>query len=295
MSRSSTAAAPDPSAIDASLHLLVHQLADDLAAGALAPALLHVALEPDGLQLGLRELDGRHPSELLLGFVAPEGWYAVGSAAAGHAYGVADRATLAPTRCRVQTVTLLSRSGELAHRTIVENDPELTEQLAGEEVEGEQTDLLRLALELPTSPPPCSTAVYWGIQWLAGLQTAAPPASWDDVARAHPALALLSADVVYGPDDLVDAAASFARVCTWRRLRELVVTGAFAVPGLDGSDARWLDDGAFSRWVLTRCAPLSSLRDDVLAQLPDDLGRRLVATLAELGVPDQAWPERPDD
>ena len=184
MSRSSTAEAPDPSAVDASLHLLVHQLADDLASGSMSPALLHVALGPDGLQLAVFELDGRHPSEYLLGFVAPDDWYALGSATAGNAYDAADRSTLAPARHRVHTVTLLSRSGELAHRTVVEDHPVMTERLSGEEVIGEQIDLLRLALGLPTDPPPCDTGVYWAIGWMAALM-ATPPMPRSPSAPRH--------------------------------------------------------------------------------------------------------------
>lgn len=282
---------PDPSAIDASLHLLVHQLAEELSTGALAPSLLHVAPDADGVRLGLLDLDGAHPSTHLLGFVAPDDWYALGSATAGYAYDVGDRGTLAPRRRRVHTVVLLSRSGELAHRTVVEDDPALGDDLDREEITGEQVDLLRLALGLATPPPPCGTDVFWTIEWLSAV-LGTEPSTWSDVARSHPALALLAHDgPPPDPDAIVDAAGAFVRVCTWRRLREMVVAGRFDVPELAADDARWLDEGAFARFVLTRCPPLSMLRRHAIQVLPAALGRRLESTLHQLGVPEASWPD----
>ena len=289
MSRSSTAAAPDPSAIDASLHLLVHQLADDLASGSMSPSLLHVVLGPDGLQLAMFELDGRHPSEYLLGFVAPDDWYALGSATAGNAYDAADRSTLAPARHRVHTATLLSRSGELAHRTVVADSAELTERLSGEEVTGEQIDLLRLALGLPTDPPPCDARVYWAIGWLAAVMNRPSIRTWNDVVAAHPARAV--SEGVASATAVAERAGAFVDKCSWRRMRRMASRGTIELPSVSPEDARWLDDGAFARMVLSRCPPLSLLRRRVAERLSDDLGRRLFATLDELGVPETAWPE----
>lgn len=293
MPRSSTAAAPDPSAVDASLHLLVHQLADDLATGSLPPSLLHVALGPDGLQLGLLDLEGRHPSELLLGFVAPDDWYALGSATAGNAYHAADRSTLAPARHRVHTVTLLSRSGELAHRTLVQDEPAMTERLSGEAVTGEQIDLLRLALGLPTDPPPCSTGVYWAIGWLASIMAGPPPSTWDDLVRAHPAAPVRQVADDGDLDLVFERAERYVAACTWKRLRRMAASGTVTVPSVSPDDARWLDEGAFARLVLARCPPLSLMRRRVAERLPEALNRRLAAALDRLGVPESAWPERP--
>jgi formylglycine-generating enzyme required for sulfatase activity len=100
----------------------------------------------------MKDLEGHHPTNLLLGFVAPPEWHAIGSATAGRAYDLDDRAERTSPHRRVHTVTLVSRTGEVAQRTVVHDDPELTARLnePDEEVAGEQIDLLRLALELPT-------------------------------------------------------------------------------------------------------------------------------------------------
>jgi len=150
----------DPVAADASLHLLADHLADALAAGELAPCLLHVGgADADGFELGVLPLDGAHPTEVLLGLTAPEHWHAVGLATSGWAYHVAERSDPGRRRRRVHVVSLLSRSGEHAHRT-TSDDVDLAARLAGEAPVGEQVDLLRRVLGLATDPPPVDAAAY---------------------------------------------------------------------------------------------------------------------------------------
>ncbi|MDZ7674247.1 MAG: hypothetical protein U5K30_04170 [Acidimicrobiales bacterium] len=289
---------PDPSVLDASVHLLVPELLTGLVAGDTPPSLLNVVPCDDGIDLGMRPLDGVHPTDYLLGFVAPPVWYALGLATTGTAYDVADRATLAPRASRVHVVTMLTRSGELAHRAHVDGDPERSRALStpDDELGGEQIDLLRLALELPTPPPPCGAEVYWAIEWLAAILEHGATA-WDLVIAHHPSMALrrrLGDPLVQSPSELdfLEFAASFGRVCTWRRLRELVADDVFAVPALTAPEARWLDDGAFARWVLSRCPPLSMLRAQVDDDMPSNVAARIHATLERLGVPAAAWPDR---
>jgi hypothetical protein len=286
----------DPSAIDASLHLLTRQILDELSSGDLAPCLLHVAPDDDGVRLGMKDLEGHHPTNLLLGFVAPPEWHAIGSATAGRAYDLDDRAERTGPHRRVHTVMLVSRTGEVAQRTVVNDDPELTARLnePAEEVVGEQIDLLRLALELPTEPPPCEATVYWSIEWLAALlATDTPATTWRDVVTTHPFVRLIIGDDEEGSDAdwCVEQLARLREVATWTSMRSLTAQGLLSMPGLCDRDARWLDDGAFARFVLTRCPPLSGLRAQVADVLPPSLGRRLDETLDELGVPRAAWPD----
>jgi hypothetical protein len=42
----------------------------------------------------------------------------------------------------------------------------------------------------------------------------------------------------------------------WAALRELVVEGGWPALGLTPEDAAWLDDGSFSRWVMSQGRPL---------------------------------------
>lgn len=294
-----------PAPIDASLHLLVEHLLDGLRAGDVPPALLHVtAGDTEGFELGVLPLEGRHPSELLLGTVAPPEWHAVGLASGGWASHSADRAQPDRRRTRVHVVTILSRSGEVAHRMHVE-DPDLipvpVDRLDEEAPGGEQIDLLRRCLELPTDPPPCTGAVYWAIRWLA--EVCATPAdeltTWDDVAACHPAVPLLrrspgTASAVLEPLQLVPIARAFARIFDWATIRRLLADGRFEVDELAPADAEWFDDGAFARFLLNRCPPLGFLRQQVDQHLSPRLAARVRTTLGRLDVPSTSWPEHDD-
>lgn len=279
----------DPLAADATLHLLADQLVRDLAADRLPPSLLHLALpDAEGCQIGFLPLEGDHPSDLLIGFTAPPEWYAIGIAAHGWAHHL-DR-TSGRGRQRVHVVTLLSRSGEHAHRTWLDDEPSALDDT--DPPAGEQVDLLRLTLGLTTAPPPCESGTYFAIEWLAALlDTDAGAMTWDDVCRHHPATTLLARHSRHRDEDFADIASSFARVCSWSRLRQLTVSGQFPAPELVASDGAWFDDGAFARYLLNRCPPLSLLRAQVRDHLPGPLADRLDRALRQLGVPETTWPE----
>lgn len=293
----------DPVAADASIHLVADELLAGLRTG-LEPALVHVAIDGPNAQIGLKPLDGHHPSDLLVGFTAPSSWHALGIATRGHAYPIADRgappSAVPRRRARVEVVALLSRSGELAHRVHVQDDDDLATALGStpDGATGEQIDLLRLALGLPTDPPPCGSDVFWTIEWLSALlgDRSRDITEWDDVTARHPAVSLLmrADDVERRGADFVDVVTAFHGVCTWPRLRSLVRDGRFTAPELIPSDADWFDDGGFARFLLSRCPPLSMLRSQVDDQLPSSLADRLTRTLDQLGVPRAPWPDTSD-
>jgi len=282
----------DPLAADASLHLLADHLAQALAAGDLDPCLLHVGgPEADGFDLGVLPLEGRHPTELLLGTIAPPDWHAVGMATSGWAYHASDRGDPGRRRRRVHVVTLVSRTGEHAHRTLAD-DPALAQQLSGAGLpEGEQVDLLRRALGLPTGPPPVDASAYWTIQWLTDLDAHEHVPTVQAALDLHPAMRLLRHGVRGADVDAEDVIAAFHRVLTWPRLRTLAARDRFEVPELSAADAAWLDDGAFARFVLNRCPPLHLLRRGVAQRLPHDVATAIDDLLGRLEVPDFAWPD----
>lgn len=294
-----------PAPIDASLHLLVDHLVDGLCAGDLSPALLHVtAGDTEGFDLGILPLDGRHPTELLVGTVAPPEWHAVGMACGGWAYHASDRGKADRRRSRVHIVTVLSRSGEFAHRTRVEDADAMgvsVERLDEDAPVGEQVDLLRRCLALPTDPPPCDSAVYWAMRWLS--EVLGTPTDeldgWDDVGALHPAVPLLrrspgSAAALLEPLQLVPIARAFARIFDWPMIRTMLGEGRFEIDELVAADADWFDDGAFARFLLNRCPPLGMLRQQVEEHLPGPLAERVAATLARLEVPHTSWPDSSD-
>jgi hypothetical protein len=282
----------DHLATDASLHLLADHLTEILARGELRPCLLHVTTpDADGFDLGVKPLDGVHPTDALLGTTAPTDWHAVGIATHGWAYHVAERGDPARRRHRVHVVTLLSRSGEHAHRTRSDDD-DLDAVLADEAPSGEQVDLLRRVLGLPTDPPPCDPSTYWSIEWLSALVgTDQPVESLADAVGLHPVTGLLRRGTAIGAADTVDVLAAFHRVLTWGRLRELAALDRFSVPDLTPQDAAWLDDGSFARFVLNRCPPLHLLRARLDDHLPGAVADAVLDLLDDLGVPDTSWPD----
>lgn len=287
--------APDsgPLATDASLHLLADHLADALDADELTPSLLHVAgVDGGGFDMGTLPLDGQHPTDLLLGFTAPADWYALGLATGGWAYPVDQRNRPDRTRIRVQVVSLLTRSGELIHRTR-SGDPALARSLSEELPAGEQVDLLRLALGLATDPAPCDAGVYWTILWLSALTSSdtAPPTCLAEAVRQHPAFQMLDAAEEHLDDDVTDVLAGFHRVCTWRRLQQLAAEGAWPVPDVRPALVHWFDEGAFARFLLNRCRPLGAVRAELSETLDAALVSSIDVVLDALGIPLTAWPD----
>lgn len=289
--RASRAHCPDPTVVDASLHLLADGILTSLVDGAFPPSLLNVSPADDGVDLGTRPLDGAHPSELLLGFTAPDDWHALGIATAGWAYPTEQRGRPDRDRTRVHLVTMVSRAGEIAHRTHVD-DPDLHAELDRETPGGEQVDLLHRALGLPTDAPPCDADVYWAIEWLIGVLNAGDVRTFDDALALHPAMMLLASGGTSVPQgEVVEAIEAFARVSDWRRLRGLVADGRFPAPELAPEDATWLDDGSFARFLLSRCPPLRELRHHVDTQLRRRVARPIGELLDELGLPATSWPD----
>lgn len=285
-----------PLAADASLHLLADHLADALADDQLQPCILHVGgIDGDGFDLGVKPLDGAHPTEHLLGLTAPDDWHAVGIATHGHAYHVADRGDPDRRRHRVHVVTLLSRTGEHAHR-IRADDPGIAAALSEEVPVGEQVDLLRRVLQLPTDPPPCDASAYWSTEWLARLVSADPPVlTLRDAFATHPAMELLQRDgrraIREARRDAEDVLRAFHRVATWPRMRTLAASERFPIPELLPGDADWLDDGSFARFLLNRCPPLPLLRARLALHLPSDVAEAVLEVLDRLGVPERTWPD----
>jgi hypothetical protein len=231
------------------------------AAGAeLAPvaggALLRVHhLGPGRGALSWRPLDGLHPLEVLMGFVAPPDWRAVGVCTAGLAHRPGGTA---PVR-----ITLLVDRGGASASVLHHDDGAVGDEVLPGRTEGVVADACRRALGLPTRPPPPSSLPLWTATWLDRVVTAAtgrepgrPELSWAAVARLHPAST--------GPADpiaLALAAAALAEAWPWHRLRAepSVADVVGAVP--DAAVAAWMDDGMWARRVAEGLAPIADLLD----------------------------------
>jgi hypothetical protein len=263
----------------------------DMADAALAPtsdaAIPRVAsLGADGPdELAWFPLEGGHPLDVLLGFVAPDHWAALGVSTPGHAHPVGDDGRVArstdPSPIRV--TVLFDRSGRAAGR--LRQGGEVA-ALPGSP-EGVVADACRRCLGLATGPPPATTALLWTLSWLdrlvdaAGGATTSPrPASWADVARLHPAASSPppgpEADVGPEPGALAAATVALAEAWPWSRLRadpSLVdVPGPLPEPHV----IRWMDDGMWARWLLSTFPAVDDLVAAVCGLLPGRVARAVV-------------------
>ena len=237
----------------------------------------------DALELGVHPLDGDHPLEALLGFVAPPDWLALGvtSPGLGHptpgdtAAGGGRRATEP-----VHVTVLLSRTGEAAG--VIRRGADVTR--LGEAPGGVVADACRRALALPTPPPPPTTAGLWTVRWLDRLVETAtagagPPGSltWPAAASLHPAAPVADAPT---PESLAVATARRAAEWPWPRLRAEPAGAATPGPQPSPAQAAWMDDGMFARWLLAWFPPLDDLLEACHDLLPEPVAARIDDTVA---------------
>jgi hypothetical protein len=159
--------------------------------------------------------------------------------------------------------------------------------------EGYLLDLLRRTVGVPTPPPTNPTSDLITAMWLMSIEGAAADErcahgrrlSWNRVARLHPALDLLAKSGERRMSQsvhLVQAARAMHNVMTWERIREQCIEHSWLAPLLEPDEARWMDEGILSRYLLTEIPPLAELVDGARRVLRADVAARLDATLDEL-------------
>src|SRR4051794_2705590 len=227
-------------------------------------------LTEDGIDVGLRLIDDIDDIDdsvvsALIGFTAPAEWLAIGVSTGANAYPL-DDGPEAPRR-RARLVHLVTRRGAAA--SVVRLAGEEARVLIGSAhdgtVVGRVDDVCRRALGIPTAAA-AGTLEFSALMWLDALVasgTQGAPATWADVAAKHPAVRVF---VESEPDLVPEASASLARlgllsaaIHGWSELRSECVAGRWPVDGVSPEVARWLDDGAFSRWVMGTLPPLDQL------------------------------------
>jgi hypothetical protein len=245
--------------------------------------LVHVVDDDDDLLLGIKPLDvGIHPFDELAGFTAPEDWSMFGLRLRGTArYVDRDR----PPE-RTSTTFVVDRDGE--DRSILRT-AHRAEPLPGP-AEGTIPDLCRRVLDLPTGPPPPTTAVLWTVAWLDRVVEAwGDPARrrqvascWAQVAVLHPAVRpspdhdLLILDQ---PAELVALAQAHTAAWPWARLRR--EPDALRLPDghLPVRITSWMDDGFYARWALGAFPEPTTLAHDLTGLLEPDLRRPFLDAL----------------
>jgi len=264
--------------------------------------LVRVRLLGPEVELGWLPLDGAHPLDLLVGERVPDDWAAIGVAATGRAHRLGGDAG-APVP--VRSVHLVGRDGSWAIRCAPRNGAggPGTAAACGTAADrgrpvGRIDDACRLALGLATAPPAGDTSALWSLQWLDAIVTAAatgPPGSlrrWGDVAALHPAVAALRPDHP-GDLELVELVALAGQLAAWRDwpvLRRSCAAGTWRCEHLGAELAAWLDDGAFSRWLLGAYPDLDDLLAAVAATVPDDLADAVAAVVETCDDGRAVWP-----
>jgi hypothetical protein len=282
---------PVPPPPDLGLTALVDTADATLAAlGARAPAgaLLRVSApdaHPPG-ELAWFPIDPIHPLDLLLGFVAPAHWWALGVSSCGRQHPIGDdgRVMRSAGSPRVRITVLIDRSGGGAG--LLRRGDERTD-LPGPP-DGTVADACRRALGLETAPPPPTTVGLWTRCWLdrvvdtlarsSGAGSGPGPPTWRDLTRLHPAAsatATRSSGLGLGPDAnaLADATRALADAWPWDRLRADPTVVDVPGPLPDPRVVAWMDDGMWARWLLGAFPALDDLLDAACSLLTPNLAR----------------------
>lgn len=250
--------------------------------------------DDDAIELGVLPLPhGQHPVDALAGFVAPDDWQLVGVLATGTARDLDDP----ESTTAVCSGHLIDRSGRWASRLAPFDDGPLEPaSIHGEAGDpdcpvGRIDDACRRVLGIPTPPPSSGTALLWATLWLDAIVAAGGTASgrrrlgrWTEVVSRHPAIAVLVPDADLTSVDLVAKANQLAEWRDWQQLRRTCAAGLWRAPRLDAGVVGWLDDGAFSRWLLGELPDLTDLRATVAELLPPRVVQRVDAVLTACGV-----------
>jgi hypothetical protein len=207
-----------------------------------------------GGNLGLKPLDG-HPVDVLMGFTAPDDWFAVGVASDGWAHSL-DPATRV-ARQRIRMFALVARDGSevAAMRRYGHDELEFLPGLG----EGDLAETLRRVLGLPTAPPSVGFDELMAKIWLEAIVAAgnrsrhASKLSWERAADLHPAMALVTYPVT--ANNLPALAEDIAARMDWERLRRRMAEGDDA----RALEASWMDAGMFARRMVNGRPPIDDL------------------------------------
>lgn len=241
-----------------------------------------VGIGADGeIELALATGDMVDPIGSLVGIDAKRSWIAYGVVASGRVHDLEEEggrcySRRRPVEQRARMGHFVDRTGAVTAYFRLQGGPD---RVCEEPSIGRVDDICRRALGLPTSMPASPVELLWACRWLERVLVAAAEhptevATWPRVAAHHAALARSTAADRAAPesvDDLVVAGRWLAEQSPWEALRAQAARRERRFEAVTAAQARWMDAGMFSRWLLMDLTPLAYLREAVADALPADV------------------------
>lgn len=281
---------------------LIHRNTDETTDAALVTA----AYRTTDIEIGFWPIPEGvgHPTEVLVGWLAPPSCDVLGLVSSGWAVpvalgqGVASAAMIGTnSRERVRITTLLARDGTSASVIASEGDPGADPRVIAEVPAGWGADALARSLGRPTPQPVTSIGACVEGAWLAAIEhriwpdfefAPCPLPQWEEIAMLHP---LAPVGMALSADILARQVRALERESNWRRLRQLFGQAQVSLPlaqppgGTKVTLARWFDDGSFARWTERRQPAVTDSLFEILDVLPDHVGHNLMAALTTVVAP----------
>lgn len=230
------------------------------------------------LQVGVSDLDGDHPLTALMGFVAPDDWWALGVISTGW-MGPLDggRPSANPDAVRTAQVIAVTREGHVVSHVRAADGESFDDPPS----HGRTLDALRRAVGLPTPPAEGFVPDVFLVLWLHFVEVEAREArfnlqkmTWVRAARCFPFAASVKNAHVREPGSFADLLLATVDDIDWERLRQWGTRGSLGklvAPEL----ARWMDDGMFSRWCADVLPPVHAQLERTCQRLAPDVSTRV--------------------
>ncbi len=227
-------------------------------------------------EVAVRSLDGDHPYDALMGFVAPDDWEVFGVIAPG--WGTYYDGPRKGERRRCRAIHLTQRTGEEVAILRFTGDEE-GDVIQEKDAPGRVADCVRRAMGLPTPPATdASLTAWWADQVLRRI-----------AARRHPSFEgeLVDSCEVY---DLIGP-----RPASWDDARwSVIAEGGNTV--MDATIATWMDDGMFSRECLGEMIdPSVAMAEAKKACTPEGWRTVMMLILGEAFYDEGGWVDDDDD
>ena len=230
------------------LLLAAEQVAD---AGGDGPTLLGFTFVEGGVDVAATLIppDPRCVAAGVFGFTAPDHWAGIGIICGGAARQL-DAASDTDEQSREAVAAfVVDRDGTLASSVrLGEDDP--SDQ--GPPV-GLLVDALYRALSLPApgdAPPPEALVLGLWVDQLVALAAGGNVPGWKEAALVHPG-APAHGSVAASAETVAHSSTELLGGQDWAAIRAQCIAGQYRGADLGRTEARWMDDTMFARWMLS--------------------------------------------